>query len=567
MENNLALMLSSLLPVTKEEIQSWFMTPPSRDKGDLSFPCFRLAKQMKQNPVLIATNLVNQLNSMNLKIHGVEKVEASGGYLNFFYDRESFADDILGKNPTELLDIHKTDSTKPVLIEYSSPNIAKHFKLYHIRSTMIGQALVNIHKAMGFNTISMNHLGDWGTQFGKLMAAYKRWGNKSAVESDPINELVRLYVHFHNQTKAYPELEDEARNWFKKLEDGDSEALDLWKWFKDESLKVFDELYKKLNVTFDYTLGESFYSDKMNDVLLELQEKNLLEEDQGAKVVRLDEENMIPCMIQKSDGTSIYATRDIAAALYREENFHPGKMLYVVDNRQSLHFKQVFSVLSKMNREIAKNCEHVSFGVMKVNGEIGATRAGKGLLLEDVLNEAVKKAKETISTNQFSQVKDEEIDDVATKVGIASIVFNDLKHHPSHDIDFVLEDALSFEGKTGPYLQYTYARIQSLVDKHPGTLSLDANGLNANDKVVWDILFHFNQYSNALNEAIRKNDPSQVSRYLLELAQLFNRFYAKEKIITENKEETNAKILLSKKVSEYLKHGLSLLSIDTPNKL
>jgi arginyl-tRNA synthetase len=332
-------------------------------------------------------------------------------------------------------------------------------------------------------------------------------------------------------------------------------------------MKVFDELYKQLNVSFDYILGESFYSDKMQAVIDELKQKNLLEEDQGAQVVLLDNEGMIPCIIIKSDGTSIYATRDLAAAIYREETFHPGKMLYVVDKRQSLHFNQVFSVLGKMNREIASVSEHVSFGIMKVNGETGSTRQGKGLLLDEVLAEAISKAKETIVTNKNSQVAPEDVDKVAKQIGIASIVFNDLKHHPSHDIDFVIEEALSFEGKTGPYLQYTNARIQSLLEKSPGYSKDNADGLNANDEIIWDLVYHLNQYVNVLTESVKKNDPSQVARFLLELAQLFNRFYAKERVITENTAETNSKLLLCEKVSEYLKHGLSLLCIEAPSKL
>lgn len=470
MKEQVILILREVLDLSPEQIEPLLETPPSREQGDIAFPCFQLAKTLRKAPPQIAQDLAGKLAELDVKAYGIGKIVNMGPYLNFFFDRTQVAKKLLNQAMEEALSNYQIGQNKTVVVEYSSPNIAKDFKLYHIRSTMIGQALANTYAALGYKVERINHLGDWGTQFGKLMAAYLKWGEEEKVKANPITELVALYVKFHEEVEQHPELEDEGRLWFKKLEEGDEEATRLWQWFKDESLKEFSEIYGLLGVEFDHYLGESFYSDKMEEVLELLKEKEVLEESEGALVVRLDEQNIAPCIIQKSDGTSIYATRDLAAAIYRGRKFQPEKMLYVVDQRQSLHFQQVFSVLKKMELDFATRCEHLPFGIMKIEGEIGSTRKGKGLLLNDVLDYAVQKAREIIEEKNPNL---EEKEATAQAIGIGAIVFNDLKHHRTHEIDFKWDEAFNFEGKTGPYVQYTHARICSLL-RRAGEASVEA---------------------------------------------------------------------------------------------
>lgn len=564
MKQQVVEILKKIVDLSETDIHNLLETPPSREQGDVAFPCFTLAKTLRMAPPLIAQQLKDKVEGENLQAYGVQRVVQAGPYLNFFFERSSYTASLIQRKVTEQLDDVQIGKNKTVVVEYSSPNIAKHFQVYHIRSTMIGQALANIYQALGYHVERMNHLGDWGTQFGKLMAAYVRWGDEESVRQNPLTELNKLYVKFHEEAERQPELEAEGRLWFKKLEDGDEQAVRLWKWFKDESMKVFNSIYSLLNVTFDHYLGESYYSDKMDAVIQELNEKQLLEESDGALVVRLDEQHIPPCMIQKSDGTSIYATRDLAAAIYRAKRFDPCKILYVVDQRQSLHFQQVFSVLKKMGYTVADHCEHVSFGFMTIGGEMGSTRKGKGLLLDEVLNYAVEQARKTIEEKNPSL---ENKDEVARAIGIGAIVFNDLKHHRTHNIDFVWEEAFSFEGKTGPYVQYTHARICSLLRKaHAVELEAKAHAIYETDQ-AWEITYKLQQYPSVLVDASRNNDPSQVAKFLLDLCQLFNRFYANERFIVEDREEQNAKLLLAKKVAEILKHGLSMLTLQAPEAI
>ncbi|WP_025027693.1 arginine--tRNA ligase [Caldalkalibacillus mannanilyticus] len=564
MKQQVVHILSKVVDLPEDQLKQLVATPPSREQGDVAFPCFQLAKALRKAPPQIAQDLVEKLNTQDLASYAIEKIVNMGPYLNFFFDRQKYSAQLLSMNITELLQPAQVDHHPTVIVEYSSPNIAKDFKLYHIRSTMIGQALANTYSALGYQVERMNHLGDWGTQFGKLMAAYLKWGDDETIKANPISELVTLYVKFHEEAEKNPALEDEGRLWFKKLEEGDPEAVRLWQWFKDESLKEFSELYHLLGVEFDHYLGESFYSDKMDRVIQMLKEKGLLEESEGALVVRLDEQNIPPCIIQKSDGTSIYATRDLAAAIYREETFDPEKILYVVDQRQALHFQQVFSVLKKMGYEFAHDCEHLSFGIMKIEGEIGSTRKGKGLLLNDVLEHAVQKALDIIEEKNPSLEDKEEI---AQAIGIGAIVFNDLKHHRTHEIDFKWEEAFNFEGKTGPYVQYTHARICSLL-RRAGQAPTEIMPHSVFEKDhSWELLYALQQYPSVLVETTKKNDPSQIAKYLLDLCQLFNRFYAQERIIVEDIAEQNAKLVLSKKVADILKHGLSMLTIKAPEAI
>lgn len=556
--------LKDQVNIPKDQLIQLLETPPSREKGDIAFPCFQLAKTLRQAPPKIAEELTEKLNKQDLNTYHIEKVVATGPYINFFFNRKSFTVSMLEQSMDQILSQHHIGKDKTVIVEYSSPNIAKHFQLYHIRSTMIGQSLANIYQALGYNVERINHLGDWGTQFGKLMAAYLKWGNEEDIKANPITELVALYVKFHEEEEKNPELSEEGRLWFKKLEQGDEQAVQLWQWFKDESLKEFSKIYQLLGVEFDHYLGESFYSDKMDDVIDKLKNNNLLEESEGALIVRLEDENIPPCIIQKSDGTSIYATRDIAAALYREEHFHPEKILYVVDQRQALHFQQVFSVVDKMGYTFAQGCEHISFGLMKIEGELGSTRKGKGILLDEVLDHAVDKAAQIIEQKNPNLENKVE---VAKSIGIGAIVFNDLKHHRTHNIDFKWDEAFNFEGKTGPYVQYTHARICSLLRRAEDASVQPLEHNVYTDSTVWDLVYTLQQYPSYLIEAVKKNDPSQIAKYLLDLCQLFNRFYAQERIFIEDREEQQAKLALAKKVAETLKHGLSMLTIKAPEAI
>jgi arginyl-tRNA synthetase len=564
MKEQVVRILKEVVDIPEEQLLLLLETPPSREKGDIAFPCFQLAKLLRKAPPQIAQELKEKIQGLDIQAFSLKEVAQVGPYLNFFFDRKQVAQTLLAKSIEELLSPHQIGQNKTIIVEYSSPNIAKDFKLYHIRSTMIGQALANTYDALGYQVERINHLGDWGTQFGKLTAAYLKWGNEEKVRENPISELVALYVRFHEEVEKDPSLEDEGRLWFKKLENGDEKAVRLWQWFKDESLKEFGEIYSLLGVEFDHYLGESFYSDKMESVIEKLKEKELLEESEGALVVRLDEQNIPPCIIQKSDGTSIYATRDLAAAIYREENFHPIKMLYVVDQRQALHFQQVFSVLKKLGYEFAHHSEHLPFGIMKIEGEVGSTRKGKGLLLNDVLEYAIQKAGDIIEGKNPAL---ENKEDVAKSIGIGAIVFNDLKHHRTHEIDFKWDEAFNFEGKTGPYVQYTHARICSLL-RRSGEMEVKpvVHEVYEGD-VAWDLLYSIQQYPSVLIETTKKNDPSQIAKFLLEICQLFNRFYAQERFFVDNAIEQQAKLALAKKVADTLRHGLSMLTIKAPDAI
>jgi len=557
-----AIKLAGSLQLSPETVADWLETPPSADWGDVAFPCFQLAKTRKAAPAAIARQL-----AQDLQIPGV-RVEARGPYVNLFFDRSEFGTQLMKEVLDETFGKPQRRNGQRVVIDMSSPNIAKPFGIGHLRSTVIGNSLYRLYEAAGYRPISVNHLGDWGTQFGKQIAAYKRWGDPETLAANPIRESLKLYVRFHDETENQPELEDEAREWFRKLEEGDEEANRLWRYFVQVSMEEFDRMYAKLGVTFDHVLGESFYNDKMDAVIQQLRTLGLLEESDGAQVVRLDEEGLPPCLILKSDGTTIYPTRDLATAIYRHEHMQGERLLYVVGSEQSLHFQQVFAVLRKMGFEWAQHAEHIPFGLMRFGGQKMSTRRGRVVMLDDVLAEAVARALAIIN-EKHPALPDKER--AAEAIGIGAIIFGDLKNDRRNNVDFSLEEALKFEGETGPYVQYTYARTQSVLGKANGqplaaTDSLEYGRYLSGD-AAWALLGALHAFPQAIVKAVDQNEPSVIARYLLEVSKLFNKFYHAEKILTDDADERQCKLALTATAGNVLRQGLYLLGIQAPTQI
>ena len=547
MKNDLIEKISELLKVDKESIKMEY--PKERTLGDYAIPCFQFSKVLHKNPIDIANylkdNLPYECNVLN-------------GYLNIFMNKKEVAELIIKKvlNEKDAYGNNSYGEGKNLVIEYSSPNIAKPFGMGHLRSTVIGQALNNISKKCGYNVTSINYLGDYGTQFGKLIYAYKAWGNKELAENSIINELKRVYVKFHEEAEKNPELEEEGRKWFKKLEDNDEEALYYWAWFKEESIKEFDKTYNILNVNkFDSYEGEAYYKDKMEPVITELESKNLLKISEGATIIELD--GLTPALIKRSDGASLYITRDIAALLDRKRRYNFDEILYVVGNEQSLHFEQIKQIINKMGYNFADNVKHIGFGMLLQDGKKMSTRHGKSVILMDVLNEAIELAKKYILEKNPNI---DNIDEVSKKIGVGAVVFNDLKNYRINDVEFNLEDTLKFEGNTGPYLQYTYARINSLLSNKE-SIEYSIGDFEI-DEDKWNLIWSISKYEEIIINAKINNDPSLIAKYLLDLASDFNKFYAHEKIVDENREYAEFKLDLCAVVATVIKNGLSLLNID-----
>jgi arginyl-tRNA synthetase len=562
---NAALLIAPHFHLSPEELLVKLEYPPQMEMGDVSLPCFAFARELKLSPQKIAEQIAERINESQTDI----VAKAEGGYLNLFYSTSKWKSDIVVSARKEGYGHSNIGSGKRVLVDMSSPNIAKPFAIGHLRSTMIGNALVNLYRATGHDVLNVNHLGDWGTQFGKLITAYRRWGTREQLEQEPIKESLRLYVKFHEETVNDAGLEDEAREAFATLERGDPKALKLWQFFVDESMKEFSRVYSRLKVTFDYYSGESFYNDKIDAVVHQLQEMSLLEESDGAQIVRLEEQELPPCLILKKDGSTIYGVRDLATAIYRKEVLLADSILYVVGSEQTLHFQQVFSVLGKMGFDWSEHCKHIPFGLMTVQGKKMSTRKGKVVFLEEVLDEAVQRALHIIN-EKSPELPGKE--DVAEAVGVGAVIFGDLKHHRQLSIDFNLEDAVSFDGETGPYLQYTHARICSLLrrgkyDELRNNVHL--NGSHLSSESAWECLKALSRYESVLQEAVRDNEPFIVARFLLDLAKGFNRFYNSGKIITGGVEETElfSKLSLCAAVANVLNHGLGLLGIRSPHEM
>lgn len=545
-----------------EEIESLIEIPPSSDMGDYAFPCFRLAKTFRKAPNLIASDIAKSIGENEY----FEKVESVGPYVNFFIRSEVIAKTVLDEvaNEKERFGSSDTGKGKTVLVEFSSPNIAKPFHIGHIRTTIIGNSIYKIYSFLGYKTYALNHLGDYGTQFGKLIVAFKNWGNKETIESDPINELLKIYVKFHEEAEKKPDLEEEARNWFYKLEHKDDEALELWEWMREISLREFNKVYNLLGIKFDSFTGESFYSDKMPAVIDELEEKNLLVKSEGAEIVDLEPYGLPPALIKKSDGSTLYVTRDIAASIYRKKHYDFDKNIYVVGSEQILHFKQWMKIVELMGYEWVKDCIHVPFGMVSLEDGTMSTRKGRVVFLEDVLKKAIEKTGDIIEERNPDLENKEE---VAKQVGIGAIVFQELFNSRIKDYVFSWDKTLSFEGETGPYVQYAHARANRLLEKSNFSLDnkIDYSLLESEEELTIIKLLY--QFPDVVLNSANKYEPSIVTRHLTELAKAFNRFYHNCPILNVDEDLKDARLMLVYATKTVLKTGLRLLGIEAPDKM
>ena len=552
------------------EVIDMVEVPQDTKMGDYAFPCFKLARVLRKAPPLIAKGIAESIGDNPL----FEKVEQVNAYVNMFVSKKAFVKDTVSEVISKKDNFGKTDlgGGKTVIVEYSSPNIAKPFHIGHIRSTVIGNSLYKIYDALGYKVVRINHLGDYGTQFGKMICAYRHWGNKEDVIKEPIKTLLSYYTKFHVEVETHPELDDEAREIFAKLEHGEQEEVELWQWFRDESLKEFTRVYDMLGITFDSYAGESFYSDKMPRFVQELKDKNLLETSQGAQVVNLEKYGLGVALITKSDGSTLYITRDIAAAVYRKETYDFYKNIYVVASQQNLHFQQWFKILELMGYDYAKDCVHVPFGLVSLEEGTMSTRHGRVVFLEDVLNKAVEKTKEIIKEKNPSS-SEEEIDEVAKEVGIGAVVFQELSNNRIKDYVFKWDKVLNFDGETGPYVQYTHARCASVLRKAGKDIVAKAQSpenINYNyitSESAYALAKTIHSFPAVIEDAGDKYEPSIVTRHIIDIAQDFNRFYHDEHILVDNEEEKIAKVALVQAAKTAIKNGLDLLGMKAPERM
>lgn len=546
-------------PLSAEEIAPLLELPPDSAMGDYAFPCFKLAKALRKGPPMIAGELVKVIDAGFLG-----KVEAVGGYLNFFIDKALYASSVLGEvlKSGERYGSSDMGAGKTICIDYSSINIAKRFHIGHLSTTAIGNALYRIYSFLGYKCVGINHLGDWGTQFGKMIAAYKHWGSREMVEQGGVQALSDLYVRFHAEAEKDPSLEDEGRAWFKKIEQGDEKAVSIWQWFKEMTLKDANRVYDMLGVKFDSYAGESFYMDKMEPVIEELRQKNLLKESDGASIVDLEEYKMPPCLILRSDGATLYHTRDLAAAFYRKATYDFDKCLYVVAYQQDLHFRQLFKVIELMGYDWAKDLEHVSFGMVSYEGQALSTRHGHVIYLEDLLNRSIEKARAIID-EKSPQLENK--DEVARKVGIGAVVFFALSAGRIKDIDFWWDRALNFDGETGPYAQYTYARCCSVLGKANVDAQPDYAGLA--DAEAQDVVRLLEQFPALVRESAQRNEPSIITRYTVDLAQAYNKFYYEHRILDCEPAVSAARVALTRAVRDVIGTGLRLIGVEPTEKM
>lgn len=546
---------------TLDEVYSFIEVPPTKDVGDFALPCFKFSKTLRKAPNAIAIDLKNAFP----KVDGIESVEAVGGYLNFKLDRKGFTKDVLDK----VLSVKNFGSStegegKTICIDYSSINIAKPFHIGHLSTTVIGAALYRIYKYLGYNVVGINHLGDYGTQFGKLIYAYKHWGDKKTVEEKGLQELTRLYVKYHEEAEKDPSMDDEARAYFKKIETGDSECVELFNYFKSITLKDIEKIYKLLDVQFDSYAGESFYNDKMEPVIEELKEDGLLVESQGAMVVDLEKYDMPPCIILRSDGASLYATRDITAAIYRKNTYDFYKCLYVVAYQQNLHFKQIFKVLELMGKPWAKDMVHVAFGMVSLEDGTMSTRKGHVVLLEDVLNRCYEKALSIIDEKNPNLENKEE---TARAVGVGAAVFGMLYNNKIKDVVFSYDKVLNFDGETAPYCQYTVARTNSVLSKGEKIKkTFDWSKISVNED-EFNLCSVLETLPEQIKNAAEKYEPCYVTRFAVDLAKAYNKFYFDHKIISEDEDLSSYRLALTEATGKALKTALSLIGVKTPEKM
>lgn len=533
--------------------------PKSIEMGDLAVPVFMLSKSLKKAPVAIATEIAEKFEN-----DSVDKVEVVNGYINIFLNKKVFTNNTLQKIIKEQYDYSNGvgNEDKTVIVEYSSPNIAKPFHIGHIRTTLIGAALYNAFKKRGYDTVGINHLGDYGTQFGKLIVAINKWGNKEEIAKDPIPKLLELYIKFHDEAENDPSMDDEARAWFTKLENGNQEAYELWEWIREVSLLEFNRVYDMFGIQFDSYAGESFYSDKMDAILDSMKAKNILVEDDGAGIVNLEEFDMPNALITKRDGSTMYITRDLAAAQYRHDTYNFYKNIYVVGYQQELHFNQWMKIHELMGNEWVKDCVHIPFGTVSLEEGSLSTRAGRVLFLEDVLNKAISRSHE-ILIEKKSDIKN--IDQVSKQIGIGAIVFQELFINRKKDYSFSWEKTLSFEGETGPYIQYTGVRIKSLLkDFTVNDTEIDYNNISVE---LWNIVSQLMNFEEVLDQTIEKYDPSQLAKYVLELAADFNKFYSSTKIFVEDEHEKYMNLVVCRAVLTVLEEGTKILGINIPDEM
>lgn len=565
-KSELANQIATIIHLDKEEIQKYIEIPPNSDMGDYTFPCFRLAKELKKSPAMIASEIQSELNNMPKIKELFDKVDVVGGYLNLFVKKDIYINDVMQEAIEKGKDYGKSDigNGKTIVIDYSSPNIAKPFHIGHLRSTVIGSSIYKLYKFLGYRVIGVNHLGDWGMGICRTIAGYTMWKDEYDFSERPIDAILKIYVRYNKIEKENPDFKEHAVETLKKLENGDEETTKIWKWIIDISLKDYKKIYDLMGCEFDSYNGEAFYNDKMDRVIDELKAKNLLVESEGAQVVMMDED-IPPCIILTSAGTTIYATRDLAALLYRIDEYDFDKCLYLVASEQALHFKQVFATLAKMGYEkYANRCEHIPFGlVLDSDGQKFGSRKGNAITLEEVFNEAIEKSYKIIEEKNPTL---ENKEDVATKVGVGAIIFNDLANNRIKDEVFDWEQILNFNGETGPYMQYTYVRTRSIL-RNAGYVPQNANFSMLDDKESFEVVKLIGNFGDSVNLAAQKNEPSILSRFLLELAKSFSRYYNEHHIICEDKNLQDARLLLTKVVGDVIEEGLALLGIKCPEKM
>ena len=546
--------------MTPENVETMLETPPDAAMGDYALPCFKLSKALRKAPPMISDALAERLDAAFLN-----RVESVKGYLNFFVDRSMYAREVVTAclNAGESYGKSEEGAGKTVVLDYSSINIAKRFHIGHLSTTMIGNALYKIYEFLGYKCVGINHLGDWGTQFGKMIAAYKRWGDRETVMRGGVDEMVKLYVRFTAEAKENPALDDEGRAWFKRIEDGDPEALEIFSWFKEVTLQDAARVYEMLNVQFDSYAGESFYNDKMQPVIDELREKGLLVEDQGAQIVKLDDYGMPPAIFLRSDGATLYMTRDLAAAKYRHDTYHFDKSLYVVAYQQDLHFKQLFKVMELLGWDWAKGCEHVNFGMVSFEGQTLSTREGRIVYLEDLLKQAVEKAGSIIDEKSPNLPDKEE---VARKIGIGAVIFFALYNGRIKDIDFWWDRALNFDGETGPYVMYTHARCASVLRK-AGETDAEPDYAALSDPEAQAVVKLIESFPDTVRLAAERNEPSLVTRFSVELSKAFNKFYYERRILDDDPGARAARLSLTRAAKQTVKTALGLIGIEAPERM